>query len=284
MWTDPAGQIHAVEQRRDPPIPAPEELRLREGRQSGWKGTASCSSARCRRRDTGSVQLNHEAVYLRRQGAAGCSASDEPAPAGTRTSSGRWPTRTPTSSTCRACATTAPSWPASPPARQGHLQARRGWHRPDRPGQVQGHRMCNLACPYDKVYFNPWCNEVEQVHLLLPAPREGRRTGLRAPVRAIRAVGYPGRPRGPDRQAGEEMEGGAAAASPSTAPGPTSTTCRRCCPPPRTPTAVSPRTAPADRVPAETFSARTSTPRSRRALKAEMARRRRRAVGTGWTC
>ena len=48
--------------------------------------------------------------------------------------------------------------------------------------RCEGYRYCIKACPYKKIYFNELLGKSAEVHLLLPAAREGRGQRLRQAV------------------------------------------------------------------------------------------------------
>ena len=217
LWTDEPGQEYMlwnnVETKPGPGYPKDWE---EKGESSGWKDGAAPVRRPARRQ--GLRQACRSSITRRctsRAPRSGCSAREpmEYGPNWDEDSSAPAPTPTTTTSTCRACATTAPSRRAWRPARcarstSASRTASCWWTRTS----ARASALCNQACPYDKVYFNYVKRKIAEVHLLLPAARAGRRAGLRAPVPGAAALRRLPRGRRPDPQAGERVEGGAAAA------------------------------------------------------------------------
>ena len=85
--------------------------------------------------------------------------------------------RTPSCSTCRGCASTASTRPASPPARRGRIYKREedGIVLIDQE-KCRGWRMCVSACPYKKIYYNWQSGKAEKCIFCYPRIEAGEPT------------------------------------------------------------------------------------------------------------
>jgi complex iron-sulfur molybdoenzyme family reductase subunit beta len=175
LWTDEEGQEHMLWNNVETK-PGPGYPRGWEEGGGGWKGgQVDLAAPLPADEDFGKeIPLNHEAVYF--EGTSDRLKQEEPMPYGANwdedTSSGDYPNNYHfyLPRLCNHC--TKPSCLEACPVRAIYKREQDGIVLVD-PDKCQGFRLCNRACPYDKVYFNHIQKKSQKCIFCFPRVEQG---------------------------------------------------------------------------------------------------------------